>query len=329
MTLQPQHIHLSPVQLRAFTQKPLSSERNYMYSIIPDIHADLNRLKCSLTALGDEAPFAFLGDFIDAGEKVQAPDDRAVLRLVKQMVDQGEAISVMGNHELNAILFHRSDAKGQPLRAHTKKNIDQHQSFVAQFGTGTTEALEWTEWFLHALPLWLDLGQLRLAHACWSDSAMAIVRARRPDGFLHIDDLEEIAEESTAFGQAVKAIVSGPEVRLPDPYSFKDFDQHVRHEVRIAWWRNDADTWRNAALSVPNTDELPDASLPPDVQSEVYLSDQPPVFVGHYKMKGIPTLEAGNAMCLDYPEMPCGYRWRGEKELNSENLIAVRHRAKV
>ena len=300
-----------------------------MYLIIPDIHADLNRLKNSMTALGDEAPFAFLGDFIDAGAEVQNSDDRAVLCLAKQMIDRGDAISVMGNHELNAILYHRRDAKGHPLRAHTKKNKDQHRSFVAQFGTGTTEALEWTEWFLHAMPLWHDLGQLRLAHACWSDRAMAIVRERRPDGFLHGDDLEEIAEESTAFGQAVKAIVSGPEARLPDPYSFRDFGNHVRREVRIAWWRNDADTWRNVALSVPNADELPDAPLPADVQSEVYLSDQPPVLVGHYKMKGRPTLEKGNAMCLDYPEMPCGYRWRGENVLNSENLIAVRHRAEV
>lgn len=294
-----------------------------MYSIIPDIHADLNRLKNSMAALGDEAPFAFLGDFIDAGHKVKNADDRAVLQMVKPMIERGDAVSVMGNHELNAILYHRTDAQGQPLRAHTDKNKKQHRSFSTQLGTGTTEALDWTEWFLHALPLWHDLGKLRLAHACWSNTAMAIVGERRPNGFLHVDDLEEIAAESTPFGQAVKAIVSGPEVRLPDPHSFKDFGGDVRREVRIAWWRSNANTWRNAALSVPDVNELPDAALPREVQAEIYESNYPPVFVGHYKMSGTPNLEAENALCLDYPDQPCAYRWGGEETLKSENLKLV------
>ena len=294
-----------------------------MYSIIPDIHADLNRLNNSLSALGDVAFFAFLGDFIDAGDKVKNADDRGVLQVVKLMIDRGDAISVMGNHELNAILYHRTDAHGRPLRAHTVKNEKQHRSFLKHLGTSTPEALEWTAWFLHALPLWHDLGQLRLAHACWSDSAMAIVRERRPEGFLHVDDLEEIAAESTPFGQAVKAIVSGPEVRLPDPHSFKDFGGDVRREVRIAWWRNSANTWRNAALSVPDVNELPNAALPREVQAEIYESNHPPVFVGHYKMSGNPTLEAENAVCLDYPDQPCAYRWGGEETLKSENMILV------
>lgn len=293
-----------------------------MYSIIPDIHADPIRLKNSLSTLGDDAPFAFLGDFID-GKDIQSSDDLAVLRIVKPMIEQGDAIGVMGNHELNAILYHRRDTRGRPLRAHTDKNMKQHRSFIDRFGTGTPEAMDWTEWFLHALPLWRDLGQLRLAHACWSESAIAIVRERRPDGFLHHDDLEEVAAESTLFGKAVKAIVSGPEARLPDPFTFRDFGQNVRREVRLAWWRNDASTWRTAALSVPDMHELPDAALPADVQSEIYPSDRPPVFVGHYKMSGGPILEAGNALCLDYPDQPCGYRWCGENVLKSENLILV------
>lgn len=293
------------------------------YSIIPDIHADPIRLKNSLNAIGDNAQFAFLGDFIDAGKQTKTANDRAVLRMVKPMIDGGDAVGVMGNHELNAILYHRMDATGRPLRAHSEKNLKQHRSFVEQFGVGTNEAMEWTDWFLHALPLWRDLGQLRLAHACWSDSAMAIVKERRPDGFLILDDLEEIATESTPFGQAVKAIVSGPEARLPDPYTFLDFGQNERHEVRLAWWRNNADTWRTAALSVPDLNELPDAMLPPEVQAEIYGTSQPPVFVGHYKMSGSPMLEAGNALCLDYPDQPCSYQWKGEKQLKSKNLILV------
>lgn len=41
--------------------------------------------------------------------------------------------------------------------------------------------MAWTDWFL-TLPLWLDLGRLRLAHACWSIPDIATVVARRPEG---------------------------------------------------------------------------------------------------------------------------------------------------
>ena len=40
----------------------------------------------------------FLGDFIDRG-----PDQRSVLEIVRPMIDEGTALSVMGNHEFNAM----------------------------------------------------------------------------------------------------------------------------------------------------------------------------------------------------------------------------------
>ena len=74
-------------------------------TFIPDIHADPQRLRSSLEAAGD-GPLTFLGDFIDAGQAVEAPDDRAVLEEVRDLIEAGRARAVMGNHELNAILYH-------------------------------------------------------------------------------------------------------------------------------------------------------------------------------------------------------------------------------
>jgi len=286
-----------------------------MYDVIPDLHADADRLENTLSNL-DGAPLAFLGDFIDAGPAVARPDDRAVLERVRGLVEQG-AQAVMGNHELNAILFHHPDQ----LRPDTPRNRAQHRSFIETFGIGTPESRQWTDWFL-TLPLWLDLGGLRLVHACWSRPDIAIIAERRPDGRLRPEDLAEIAAESTAFGRAVKVVTSGPEATLPLGVAFHDNGGHRRTQMRVAWWRSDADTWREAALSVPDPDNLPDTLLPAGVLAEIYPDDAPPVLVGHYKMTGTPHA-SGTAACLDYPAIPCAYRWRGEAVLEAGNIITV------
>ncbi|WP_416915726.1 MAG: hypothetical protein ACMUJJ_01715 [Roseicyclus sp.] len=187
------------------------------------------------------ARIAFLGDFIDAGRNVLRPDDAAVLDRVMILVETGAAVGVMGNHELNALLFHRLDPNGVPLRSRDAKNATQHRSFCARFGIGTPEALDRTAWFL-TLPLWLDLDGLRLVHACWDPDAIATIAARRPDGRLHEDDLEEVARKETAFAKAVDLLVSGPEIPLPAGIGFHDAAGHYRSQVRIAWWRSDART---------------------------------------------------------------------------------------
>ncbi|QXI66091.1 hypothetical protein CP157_03883 (plasmid) [Paracoccus marcusii] len=280
-----------------------------MITVIPDIHADPQRLEATLSAT--DGQLAFLGDFIDGG---QGACDHTVLTRVRGLIDAG-AVAVMGNHELNALLFHRG------LRADSPKNRNQHRSFLEAFGFATPEAMAWTDWFL-TLPLWLDLDGLRLAHACWSIPDIATVAARRPDGRLQESDLAEIGAESTPFGRAVKRIVSGPEVTLPAGYAFRDHKGDLRTEVRLAWWRNDAATYREAALSVPDVAALPDVPLPAGVAAEIYPADAAPVLVGHYKMTGTPHV-SGSAASIDYLEAPCAYRWDGEEVLNAERLSKI------
>lgn len=285
-----------------------------MFTIIPDIHADWQRLEASLSMASGTRP-AFLGDFIDAGKDDMAKaDDRRVLRRVRGLVDEGQAIAIMGNHELNAILFHCRGKNGQPLRARNDKNSGQHASFIKAIGVETPEALEWTDWFLEALPLWHDRDGLRLVHACWSEAEIALIRERRPDGRLRPEDLPEIAREDSAFGCAVKLITSGREVALPEGVSFLDKGGNRRHHVRLAWWRQDK-TWRQAALSVPDRECLPDTPLPEAIVTPAHPAGAAPVFVGHYKMEGAPRVEGEHVLCLDYPDAPCVYRWSGEAQI--------------
>lgn len=293
------------------------------YIIIPDLHADARRLAKSWDVVRADDRIAFLGDFIDAGRDVDEPDDAAVLERVRNACDDGDAVAIMGNHELNAILFHRRNEKGQPLRAHDEKNIKQHRSFCERFGIGTEVALDWTDWFL-TLPLWLDVGGLRLVHAFWGPSAIATVAARRPDGRLKREDLVEIAGKQTDFANAVNLLVSGPEITLPPDVCFRDAGGHLRSDVRIAWWRADVPTWRAATLSVPNPAELPDSAIGVETELEFYGPNNPPVLVGHYKMDGPPRIETPQAACLDYPKRPIVYRWCGEKTLNENGMIEIK-----
>lgn len=288
--------------------------------VIPDIHADIDRLEATLDALGDDVPLAFLGDFIDAGKTTRRSDDAAVLERVRGIVDAGRGVAVMGNHELNAILYHTLGVDQVALRKHTGKNQAQHRSFVRQFGTATPQARDWTDWFL-TLPLWQELVGLRLVHACWSQPDIDLIAARRPDGRLRPDDLEEVAGEKTDFAVAVKNLVTGPELRLPQGYAFEDAGGDLRHVVRIAWWRSGAATWRDAALSVPDPRDLPTGAVPQSREVDFYPRDAPPVLVGHYKMADTPGIEAPNAACLDYPASLCTYRWRGEDVLRDAHLL--------
>ena len=76
------------------------------YTIVPDIHADLERLNWSVEK-AQGSKMIFLGDLIDAGKLVTKPDDLGVLQQVSQLISDGHASCILGNHELNAILFHR------------------------------------------------------------------------------------------------------------------------------------------------------------------------------------------------------------------------------
>lgn len=290
------------------------------WTVIPDLHADPARLEATLRML-EPGPLAFLGDFIDAGRSTPCPDDAAVLNRVRDLVARG-AVAVMGNHELNAILYHRLGVDGVPLRTRSGKNAAQHRSFVEAFGTATPAALEWTDWFL-SLPLWLDLGGLRLVHACWNQPAIDVIAARRPDARLRAEDLAEVAAKTTPFARAVDTLLTGPEIALPAGHGFVDAHGHRRDRVRIAWWRSAEKTWAEAALSVPDPAQLPTGPLPHAPEITLYPADAPPVLIGHYKMQDGPRIEAPNAACLDYPNQPCAYRWCGEAVLSERQLVTV------
>ena len=85
-----------------------------MYDLIGDIHGYADELIHLLDALGyqnsrgayshPERKVIFVGDFVDRG-----PQIREVLEIVRPMMEEGKALAVMGNHELNALAYHTDD----------------------------------------------------------------------------------------------------------------------------------------------------------------------------------------------------------------------------
>ncbi|MCP5093483.1 MAG: metallophosphoesterase, partial [Gammaproteobacteria bacterium] len=246
-------------------------------------------------------------------------------------IDGGAALSVMGNHEFNAIAWFTEDPDepGTYLRPHSDKNRKQHKHFLAAYD-GSDDYADLIGWF-RSLPLWLDQDGLRVVHACWDDKLMNVLSKRYPgiNGYLDDDLLVAASRKGSMDYRAVETLLKGKEIKLPRGQHFLDKDKNPRHEIRVRWWDAEANTYRRAFLG-------PDAALshipedPIDVEHLIqYGSDEPPVFVGHYWLDAEPDLLAPNVACLDYSVAASrggklvAYRWDGERVLDKRDYVYV------
>jgi hypothetical protein len=276
------------------------------WAVIPDLHADPSRLARSLEAAGFERDgeswgheagvrALFLGDLIDAQAATEAADDRTVVETVMAMTNQGRAQCLMGNHEFNAVLWHRRDRSGQPLRRHSAPNRAQHESFLQSYA-GDEEGRRRALRFFEALPFQLDLGAFRAVHACWDETAIASLSAIsiRSAAFW-----ERAANERGGIGAAAARLIKGPEVDLPDGISYLDVNGQARSKARLRWWA-EAVTLAEALASMPEEAQIPEA--PWEDARLVEVAPGAPILFGHYKLGAAETERLG--ICLDVPGAP-------------------------
>ena len=183
------------------------------YDIIGDIHGHSRSLVALLEQLGylkeagvyrhPSRQAIFLGDFIDRGDF-----QCEVIAIVRSMVESGAALSVMGNHEFNAIAYSTPDHDaGGYLRPHSEKNSEQHQAFLGAYEGSPAGYDAVINWF-RTLPLWLDLGDLRIVHACWDRHEIAeILKYQAGDQHLGEDLLRESCRAGTWQYRAVETIL--------------------------------------------------------------------------------------------------------------------------
>lgn len=72
-------------------------------AIIGDVHGDLLNLRALLARLADRK-LVFLGDLVNRG-----PESRAVVEVVADLVDDGRATLIRGNHEASLLAFARGE----------------------------------------------------------------------------------------------------------------------------------------------------------------------------------------------------------------------------
>lgn len=310
---------------------------NPTYDLIGDIHGHHGKLVTLLRALGyrprDGEGFAswahpagrrviFLGDYIDRG-----PAAREVLRTVRGMVEAGDALAIMGNHEYNAVCWHAPDGAGGWLRERRDDRDAGLRVTLRQFRGREAEWAEWLEW-MRRLPFFLEVNGLRAVHACWD--ARRIERLR--DANLADDDfLRRSAEKRTPEHRAIENVVKGPELALPDGKTFPDKEGIPRRALRVRWWDLPEGAAPVGPLALP--EPMPIEEIVPHHELRRvpdYAADEPPVFVGHYwlppERPRAPL--APNVACLDYAaalaEHPLvAYRWDGERELSAEKFFAA------
>lgn len=303
------------------------------FDVIGDIHGEFDKLTALLDLLGyresagirrhPERTAVFVGDLIDRG-----PQQLETVDLVRGMVEAGAARCILGNHEFNAIAWVTPDPvrPGHFLRDHHKPgNRTQHQAFL-DVVEGTPRQKEITDWF-RTLPLWLDLGGLRVVHACWHEESMEVLRpVLGPEKTLTDDAVLLGSREGHPVFEALEVVCKGPEVPLPAGVSFSDKGGKIRHEVRVRWWQEDLSTYRKAAIGPSGDMEMiPDVPLPEEWKGHPYSG--PPVLFGHYWFTGAPSVISARFACLDYSVARGGplvaYRWDGETELSSDKLAWI------
>lgn len=303
------------------------------FDVIGDIHGQFDKLVELLVHLGysdsdgvyrhPSRTAVFVGDLIDRG-----PRQVATVDLVRGMVETGAAHCIMGNHEFNAIAWATEDLDlpGEFLRLHGKPgNRAMHRAFLEEV-EGTPRHAEIIAWF-KTLPLWLDLGDVRVVHACWHEEAMAVLRpVLGPNHTLTDEAILLGSRADHPVFEAIEVVCKGPEVALPAGITFKDEGGKVRHDVRVRWWLPKVRSYREAAIGPPaDLARIPDVALPEEWKGHRYCG--PPVLFGHYWFTGAPKVISPQFACVDYSVANGGplvaYRFDGEKGLSTEKMTRV------
>lgn len=319
------------------------------YDIIGDVHGQANALRRLLGKLGyeqktgswrhpDGRKAVFLGDFVDIG-----PGQVDVITIVRHMIDAGDALAVMGNHELNALAWFLPDPRncGEFLRPHFSepwgaKNRHQHSAFLAEVEANPSLHGEIISW-LFTLPLWLELPEIRVVHACWHPEHIEYLRSAlgeaglltpevMPDVTPPPDEESNLAQVGLSLHLCVETLTKGPEIALPSGTSFLDKYGIRRKQMRMRWWDSQAVTYRSAGMvDDALKSQLADLAIP--AAERITPVTDKPIFIGHYWLTGPPAPLSDHVVCVDYSagrgDRLCAYRWNDAKEVNPDNFICI------
>lgn len=312
-----------------------------MIDFIGDIHGHADELETLLVKLGytkkdnyyahsnPNRSVLYVGDYIDRGPKI-----KETLEIVKQMVDNGSAIALMGNHEYNALCFHQKDTNGNYLREHSKKNTGQHQQTLDQFKSFSEDFKMYLEWF-KTLPLFYETKTFKAVHACWDYKSIAYLKNNLHDNRLTHALVTASVSEGTKLFEAIDVTLKGKEITLPNGKSFLDKDKNERTKMRYKWWEDlSQSSYKDISMSQIENITKKKIDFSTLKNNDYYKEEDVCVFFGHYWLRmetnsaKKPILFKENICCLDYSVAKQGhlvaYSFHDEPQLKEQNFSYVK-----
>lgn len=311
------------------------------YDLIGDVHGCADKLEALLERLGyalhdgvyeyaDRSrprQVIFLGDVVDRGPRI-----REALMRVRDMCTRGSARMVMGNHEYY-LLSHftpAGPALGRPfLRNHDAAHLRVLQETLDQFAHYRHDLPDFLGWLLE-LPLFLESPWFRVAHACWDQEMIERFRQQYQRDTLSPELLQLSADWTSFPSWVVDRLTRGRTVQLPPGHLIHGADGISRRSFRIKFWCGHARTFGDLAFQ---PDPLPAevAGMPLEEHQmpheTCYGTHLPPLFVGHYWLRGEPAPLGPNLACLDYSAVSGGrlvaYRMDRESVLDPAKFVWV------
>ena len=269
----------------------------------------------------------FLGDIVDRG-----PNIRLACQTVYDMVEQGHAYIIMGNHEYNLVTYCTpapGDFDRPFLREHTERNNFIVQETINQFANHSEDFQQYLNWFAD-LPLFLDFDHFRTIHACWDQNLIDQYVQRYGGNQLPRRYLAESVDTSSFLYQFLDRSLRGTSLELPEGRSIESRDGMIRRFFRAKFWEKNPQVYQDVVFQPdPLPEDLQQRQLSAEEQNKlVYYSDQEkPLFLGHYWMWGVPATITPNIACLDYSAVKYGrlvaYRMDREHSLSNTKFTWV------
>ena len=270
----------------------------------------------------------FVGDILDRGPKI-----REVMLMIREMVEQGSAQIVMGNHEYNALAYTTEaplDSGKRFLREHTESHTRSIQETLEQYANHPRDWQDTLSW-LYQWPLLLEFNDFRVVHACWDQGLIDQFLESYPTALIDQAFMVQSAEVKSFAARFTSRILRGVSLMLPDNLSMTGSDGYTRRAFRAKYWE-------------PNPSKYGDVEFQPDALDvdvaareltkaekrhiPFYAPDQRPLFIGHYWQTGKPVPQAPNVACLDYSAVKNGrlvaYRMNGDQHLSAKQFVWVR-----
>lgn len=301
-----------------------------MYDIIGDVHGQAGMLRDLLKKMGysqtkgfyshPERKAIFVGDFINRGPKI-----KETIQIIRSMTENGAAYAILGNHEINALFYTLLDKEGKHIsKKWSRLRLDLSPT-LEEFAGNKEKWNDHIKW-MRTLPMFLELGGIRIVHACWQDENIQILKETLTAPKLKKKHLKLIGKNGNQLSKAFWETCKGIDFSLPKDLLIFDKEGCAHRSFRSRWWESpEGKTFQE--LSFESRFELPNYQIPKELVyvREPYPEDAPIVFFGHYCMRDGSNQVKSNVCCLDSCVSRKGkltaYRWSGEKTLIAENFV--------